>query len=173
MNREQILKNARLAGSVVRYHTFPMIHRETIGEHSWNVMRIYWQIWGPLPPELSTYFIWHDAGELVCGDLPFPIKANNPKLKAEMDVLEEEAVEGMNGISNSLQPILKIRAKACDLIDMWSLGCTELCMGNKVAQPIIDDTFKALEKLSLSMDDQNLIFKYLTKCKAFYKDNLS
>ena len=163
MNREILLSTARLAGEVVRYHTWPMHHRQTVGEHTWQVMRIYWQIWGDLPPELSTYFIWHDAGELACGDLPFPVKAHNAMLKTTMDALEDHAVRRMGGTIVTLTPILKLRAKACDLIDMHECGRAEVNMGNKFAQPIVDDTFKALEKMPFSIEDGNAIFKYLAK----------
>src|SRR4249920_1699779 len=145
MNRDQILSKARMAGEVQRYHTWPMHHRQTVGEHTWQVMRIYWQIWGPLTPELSTYFIWHDAGELACGDIPFPVKMNNRLLKTMMDGLEETAVEHMGGMTLKLSNGLKVRARACDLIDMHECGRAELLMGNTFAQPIIDDTYKALE----------------------------
>jgi len=163
MNREKLLSTARLAGEVVRYHTWPMHHRQTVGEHTWQCMRIYWQIWGPLPPELSTYFIWHDAGELACGDLPFPVKSRDPELKAAMDKLEDDAVRRMGGSHVVVTPLLKLRAKACDLIDMHECGRIEVAMGNKLAQPIVDDTFAALEKLTLSPEDGNAIFKYLAE----------
>jgi hypothetical protein len=163
MNREQLLSKARLAGEVIRYHTTPMHHRQTVGEHTWQCMRIYWQIWGALPVDLTTYFIWHDAGELACGDLPFPVKSINPTIKLEMDKLEEKAVERMGGDTNNISPILKVRAKACDLIDMHECGLAEVAMGNKFAQPIVDDTFKAIERLPLSGDDGMAIFKYLAQ----------
>jgi hypothetical protein len=163
MNRDNVLSMARLAGEVQRYHTWKMHHRQTVGEHTWQVMRIYWQIWGPLPPELSTYFIWHDAGELACGDVPFPVKANNPLLKETMDRLEYDAVQHMGGETVKLNYTLKLRAKACDLIDMHECGRNEVSMGNRFAQPIVDDTFKALEKLPFSLEDGNAVFKYLAK----------
>ncbi len=163
MNRERLLSTARLAGEVVRYHTWKMHHRQTVGEHTWQCMRIYWQIWGELPSELTTYFIWHDAGELACGDLPFPVKSRNATLKAEMDMLEEKAVARMGGSNHTLQHTLKIRAKACDLIDMHECGRDEVNMGNKFAQPIVDDTFRALENLALSMEDGMAVFKYLAR----------
>lgn len=142
-----------------------MIRRETIGEHTWQVMRIYFQIWGALPPELSTYFIWHDAGELACGDLPFPVKAHHPALKEAMDALEEQAVEIMGGAHVPLTPPFKARAKACDLIDMHECGLVEMAMGNRFAQPIVEDTLAALEALDLPSEDGNAVFKYLAKEK--------
>jgi hypothetical protein len=165
MKRDQVLAAARLAGEVIRYHTWPMHHRQTVGEHTWQVMRIYWQIWGPLPPELSSFFIWHDAGELATGDIPFPVKSMNPLLKKEMDRLENKAMEHMGGMLPALDHTLKVRAKACDVIDMYECGKVEVSMGNKFAQPIVEDTFKALEKLPLTPEDSMLIFKYLAKQK--------
>jgi hypothetical protein len=165
VKRENVLKRARFAGEVVRYHTWPMLRRQSVGEHTWQCIRIYWQIWGALPPELSTYFIWHDAGELACGDLPFPVKARNPVLKEAMDALEDAAVERMGGVNVPLAPALITRAKACDLIDMHECGIVEMAMGNRFAQPIVEDTFAALEKLALSPEDGNAVFKYLAKEK--------
>ena len=162
MKRADILAVARLAGEVVRYHTWPMHHRQTVGEHTWQVMRIYWQIWGPLPPSLTTYFIWHDAGELATGDIPFPVKAHNPNLKAEMDKLEEVSVLHMGGATVTLDLLSKVRAKACDLLDMHECGRVEMSMGNRFAQPIVEDTFSAIEKLPLSREDANAVFKYLS-----------
>jgi hypothetical protein len=69
----------------------------------------------------------------------------------------------MGGTVVTLTPILKLRAKACDLIDMHECGRAEVNMGNKFAQPIVDDTFKALEKMPFSIEDGNAIFKYLAK----------
>jgi hypothetical protein len=171
MKRHQVLTTSRLAGEVMRYHTWPMHHRQTVGEHTWQVMRIYWQIWGPLPPELSSFLIWHDAGEIATGDIPFPVKAQNPTLKAEMDALEDQAVTLMGGLLHALQEPLKVRAKACDIIDMYECGKAEVVMGNKFAQPIVDDTYTALERLPLSPDDSMMVFKYLARSHEVIEEN--
>ncbi len=164
MNRDEVHAQSRLAGQVRRYHTWMVLHQQSIGEHSWQCMRIWWQIWGPLPPEVTTYFIWHDAGELVAGDLPFPVKAKNPVLKDTMDELEDRAVKAMGGpAGHPPDGYNKIRAKACDLIDMYEYGLHERRLGNQYAEPIITDTYTALRKLSLSSEDQFAVSAYLAK----------
>ncbi len=164
MNREQVLSQSRLAGQVRRYHSWPVLHTQTIGEHSWQCMRIWWQIWGDLPPEVTTYFIFHDAGELYTGDIPFPVKARNSQLKSIMDELENKAVHEMGGPKGH-PPVdaNKIRAKACDLIDMYEYGLHERRLGNKYADPIITDTHAALRKLNLSTEDKFAVSAYLAK----------
>jgi hypothetical protein len=36
----------RNAGDVVRYHTRKVIHRQDVANHTWNVMRIYTELFG-------------------------------------------------------------------------------------------------------------------------------
>src|ERR1035438_1054365 len=93
--RQQVMADSRFAGDVVRYHTWPCIQRQTNAAHTWHIMRIYFQLFGPMPPATSTHILWHDAGELKTGDSPFPVKSHNPKLKAEMDRLELEQLTNM------------------------------------------------------------------------------
>lgn len=162
MTRDQVLSSARHAGTVRRYHTWLFHHQQTVGEHSWQLARIYFQIWGPLPAEVSTYFIWHDAGELVTGDLPFPVKKNNPHLKRECDYIEKLAVERMGGVNQTLIQHAK-RAKLCDLIDMLEYGQTELKMGNQYALPIVNDVHAEVMRLVKEFPDEDraLVSAYL------------
>lgn len=45
------------------------------------------------PNRLSTLALYHDAGEIITGDLPTPIKYNNDQLKTAYKKLEEQADE--------------------------------------------------------------------------------
>ena len=163
ITRAQVLRNARHAGSVVRYHTWKMHQVQTVADHSWNCCRIYFALWGPLPPEISTHFIWHDTGELVLGDLPFPVKAENPELKYICDKIEYNAIVDMGGSPSMLSDRDKVRTKVCDLLDMYELGMVELQMGNRFGQPIVDDIGHSLELLlrKLSAEDVVLVRQYV------------
>lgn len=161
MRRSQVLSNARLAGDVMRYHTWPTLQRQTVAAHTWHIMRIYYQIWGPLPPEISTFILWHDTGELRTGDPPYPVKAKNPEFKRLHDQLEQEAVRDMGGSAAELAEPLKTRAKACDLIEMLEFGHIEALMGNQFAQPIIDDMREHLKALTLTALEWDAVVRYL------------
>lgn len=166
MNRQQVLATARLAGEVVRYHTWPTHRRQSVGEHTWQVLRIYWQIFGPPSPEVTTDILWHDAPELVTGDPPFPIKACNPALKAEYDRLEPRALADMGGRRGvELTAYERRRIKCCDLLEMHEFGVQELRMGNEYARPIVSDTAAALDKLmeDLSADDLVRLRGYVSR----------
>jgi len=147
MYRDQIRTNPRVAGMVRRYHTWPILRQQTVGEHSYHAMRIWFQMWGELPPRVSTHFIWHDAGELVVGDLPYPVKSQNPKLKAMVDDLEADAVLDMGGRMEELSPGDCVRAKLCDYIEMWEFGMLEVAMGNRFAEPIVRDLAPVIKNI--------------------------
>lgn len=168
ITRKDVLTNARFAGSLRRYHTWPVLQQQTNAEHTWHVMCIFFQIWGPLPPHISTYLLWHDAGEIVTGDLPFPFKANNPDIKVKITKLEHGAITGMGGQVPQLSADEASRVKAADLIEMHLFGCQEMLLGNKFGGPIIDDTYAALTKLPLDGEDTERVFSYLElECRIF------
>jgi hypothetical protein len=143
--RSEVLMSLRMAGQVVRYHTWPMLRRETVAEHTWSVMRIYAQLFGvPDTPHVLMHILYHDVGEVQVGDIPFPVKRNNPDLKREMDRLEDDALSKMGVEYFILSPLEAWRVKVCDIMDMLEAGVQEMMMGNRYAQPIVDDTYGAL-----------------------------
>lgn len=145
MERRDFVAQARFAGTVERYHVWPTIRRQTVADHTFGVLRLYWQIFGPLPAPVSTAIIWSDAGELSAGDMPFHAKAASPELKAHMDRLEAAAVANMGGpVSTPLLSSTRKRIKVCDLLEMHEFGLMEVAMGNTFAEVIVNDTWAAL-----------------------------
>ena len=146
MRREDITENPRMAGRVQRYHTWPTIQTQTNADHTWNVMRIYWTIFGDLLPNVTSYLIWHDCGEIVPGDVPHPVKRDHPELGELHKGIETVTVDNMifpktiNKISNDLI----VRCKICELIEMHEFACVELAMGNRYALPVFDVTLEGI-----------------------------
>ena len=171
MNREQIHANARFAGQVLRYHTWPVHRQQSVGEHTWQVMRIWSELWGPMMSEaVSAFILWHDAGELVTGDLPFPVKARNPDLKSKIDELEDQAVYVMGGPAPSDSAIShedSVRVKICDLLEMYEFGLCEVQMGNQFAKPIVDDIAASVTDMvgRLLPEDQEKIKSYMSRVR--------
>lgn len=168
MKHEHVQTSARMAGQVKRYHTWPNVRPQTTGEHMWQAMRIWWQIWGPMPPAVSTYLLWNDAGELVSGDVSFMAKRRSPALKKALDVLEEEAIAEMGGPKTFLiSDYQKMQAKVCDLIEMLEYGLTELAFGNNFGEPIVAVTHVAVlqQMKKLTKVDRGFVRAYLKKMK--------
>lgn len=169
MKRERITNSPRLAGLVKRYHTWPTIREQTVAEHTWHVMRIYQTVFFNPQYETLVNILYHDIGEVQTGDIPFPVKAQNPCLKKQMDGLERDALARMNiglfGISDEE----KLKVKICDLLEMHEYGIEEVVKGNKFALPIVDDTadyiMELLKELPSSRD-QDFVLSYMAELRV-------
>lgn len=156
----------RRAGAVRRYHTWPTIQTQTVAEASWNVVRILVTIWPDAPAEAITHALLNDCGEIVTGDLPFPVKRDNRVLKDEIVRLEETAIidMGLAPQESCRDQVWRDRVKICDMLEMWEFGLDETAMGNRYAQPIVEGTLNDVARLiqvfRLSNDDFNRIKGY-------------
>ena len=156
---DHVTSNPRLAGRVKRYHSWPTIQEQTVGERCWQVALIYERIFGELSPAVERFIRHHDTAELITGDPPFPVKSTHPAMKAAYDVLEVEAFERLK---LAPPPILDkdelTRIKICDLLEMMCFGMIEREMGNMLGVPIIKRTRQAalvhVSKLSAKELDQ-------------------
>ncbi len=154
MKPSDITTDPRLAGLVKRYHTWPTITTQSTAEHSWQVYRIYYELFGRPSEGTSYYIMFHDLGEIVTGDLPYPIKSENPQLKKTIDNLEAEAITLM-GISSYVlvDPTEIFRVKLCHMLEMMEFGLQEHNMGNLYAGPIWERCLEAARKLIAQMPE--------------------
>jgi 5'-deoxynucleotidase YfbR-like HD superfamily hydrolase len=166
----------RLAGRVIRYHAWPTIQTQTVGEHSWQVALVYEQIFGPLSPPVERFIRLHDVAELVLGDIPFPQKSLNPGLKAEFDRAEHKALEKLLVWPlDDLSEIERVRVKVCDLLEMMLFGMDERELGSLHALPIIIRTCQAaLDKTAdLPDNERQFVFRFIDKAHSRHKLVLS
>jgi hypothetical protein len=161
--RQNIRASARIGGGVKRYHTWPVHQMQTVADHSYHCIRIWCQIFGPPSPDVTVYFIWHDVGEMVTGDLPYPVKRDHPMLKEIADQIELQAVKDMRGTPVHLDDLDKLRTKVADLLEMHEFGIHELHLGNRYAEPIAADTMTNVLLLSkqLPQAEHRAVLKYL------------
>lgn len=137
MIRDQIEHNLRFSGQVLRYHTWPVIRQQSVGEHTWQVMRIYYQCFGLPRPEVWEAMLLHDAPEVQTGDIPFGAKVRSQKVREGNKEAEDQWMEHMGLQWPMLTDIEHWTMKMCDLLEMYEYGLTERRMGNQCAEPII------------------------------------
>lgn len=177
-DRESVTYSLRGAGEVQRYHTWPTIRRQSVGEHTWQVMRIWLQVFGPMSPEVSTAILLHDAGERVTGDMPFPFKREVPGLKEIMDAAEVAALQRMLGDRwediSVLTDYERMQLKICDLIEMAEFGSTEVMMGNRYAETIVDCTLQSALEICSSLPDHlsSSVMSYLDSVSGIIVENI-
>lgn len=162
MATDYVTDYLRLAGSVVRYHAWPTLQTQTVGEHCWQVAMIYEQIFGVLSLPVERFIRIHDVAELVVGDIPFPTKRNNPELKAAFNKVEAQALEMLGIAEASVTELEATRIKVCDLLEMTAFGMIDRELGSMLAVPIIIRTMAAATELAkkLPRHEYNAVLLY-------------
>lgn len=157
---DAVTGSLRHAGGVERYHTWPTIRKQTVADHCYHVLRIYYEIFGPPSAEVTTYVLFHDSPEVKYGDPPFPAKREHPELKRVYSELEADYYGKMFGFDHAdlVSADEKIKVKVCDLLEMWEFGKVELKMGNQYARLIVDRTLEAAKMVGVDHINKILNF---------------
>lgn len=157
----EVINDPRLAGKTIRYHTWPYLRPQTVGEHSWQIARILLTI-APEQPRLLQHAIVHDMGEIAVGDIPYPVKRNNPDLAAVMNRLEDEALQKLENTFNTsyrveLSQEEKWIVKLAELIEMFEHGREEQILGNGFMEKVAERCYDAAADMIavvISVNDQ-------------------
>lgn len=132
---EGIETDPRIAGQVTRYHTWIRTRDQSVGEHSWQIMRILLTVWPSAPRKLLVHAVLHDIGEMA-GDIPYPGKRNDNILKERMDAAETRLHREMEERWD-LPPAVVLNQyeyrvfKLCENLEMWEWGLQEQNRGNR------------------------------------------
>ena len=150
----------RAAGQVKRYHTQTTIQSQTVSEHTWQMLRIWLELFGRPSADIATAIVLHDVGEEKTGDLPHMVKRDYPELKRILSKIEKEhahiLVDRCRHKDNDIiRPGLFdlsssdiIRIKMCELIEMAEFALDEYNLGNqKRAIDIVDNVKRAFVEL--------------------------
>lgn len=146
MFREDMMSSRQLAGRVKRYHTWPVHHLQTVGEHSARVATLYVELFGIPRAEVLYYILHHDSGEFSAGDPPFPVKQIFPEYKRGHVAAEKMGLDKLGVELPDLAQFETNRVKVADLAEMHEFGVVEMTMGNKYAEPIVRDTWVAVHE---------------------------
>lgn len=165
MKREQVHSCGQVANRVRRYHTWPVIHQQTTGEHANRVLQIYVELFGLPRAEVLYYISVHDAGEQYAGDCQYGAKRAVPELKAALSIAEGIGYQNLGIKPPELEPAEWTQFKLCDLLEMWEFAWVEYCMGNSYAIPVFESTQEAAYKMSIDTPHEDLVYKWIDKNK--------
>lgn len=168
--RSDTMQNWHLASRVRRYHTWPMITEETVGQHSHGVLMIFLRYFARVFTAERVVVIvrWiaeHDLPELWTGDSPFPVKARYPALKEALAQPETDAEIALGVVPCGLNDGERAVVKICDLLQMHLYGRYEHNLGNRYALPIVHDTLTAATTVAADY------YGYVTLINNFVEDH--
>ena len=148
-------------------HALAMIRRDILG------------LPGPDPDRCAVAALYHDASEILTGDLPTPIKYDNPDIKAAYKQLERVAG---NKLLDMLPPALRSSyehlvleddpeatpiVKAADKLSAHIKCIEEQKTGNTEFDSAASQTWKAMKEMALPELDW-----FLDNCLAAFSCNL-
>lgn len=168
----------RLSGQIQRYHTWPTIRKQTIAEHCWQILRIYFSVVDKVNHHMVTHIMFHDIGETAIGDLPYPVKSENHDLKKQLDYIEQKSCLLQLRYWNAFRPILFTEEDAklfkdIELVEMGEFGLDEMCLGNSHAFIVADRCLKKVYHNEPCARLIQYIMKRLDIFHSQYKNELS
>lgn len=146
-NKYKTMRAIREGGQVTRGHTIRHIMPYTVGSHSFDVASIILMLHPDPSVNLLRAALWHDVAERFTGDIPAPVKWENPEFSKELTKVEEKVL-GKIGIPD-VESCLTVEElswlKGADRLELRMWCKDELSLGNS-------NVIGTLKMLELWMD---------------------
>jgi 5'-deoxynucleotidase YfbR-like HD superfamily hydrolase len=144
---------------VQRWHTRPTHRSQNVAEHTWQVMRLYIEMFGVPSSHVLMSVMYHDAAELVTGDVPFSAKRfgeTGSDLKKVLTRLEHEASIVMElPTHNSVTALDAARLKICDLLDMVEFAREAQLAGDHRLDDVYDGLREIVRHMVRDLDQED------------------
>lgn len=122
---------------VRRYHNKRPLHPQDVGQHTARMLALLVIMFGnECSQALLKAVLVHDLAEGKYGDVPSPTKRMIPTLKAELDKLENEFLEGLDLEYESILGERERRwLKLVDYLEGYLYSDEEVALGNTAFAP--------------------------------------
>lgn len=103
-----------------------------------------------ISPAVIFRIIFHDVGEHITGDLPYPVKKDNPTLKTEVSTIEQQSCNAQFKYWDVPEHEVRIDRseeiliKQIELIEMAEFGLDQMCLGNQHGMIVASRCLKAV-----------------------------
>lgn len=134
------------------------------------------------PDRVATAALFHDAPEIITGDLPTPIKYFNPAIKSAYDQVEAVAQDKLLGmlppeLTEAYAPLLRVEdpkvrcyIKAADKLAAWLKCLEERKAGNREFVQAEEETLHALK--DMNMDEVTWFLEHMGEAFGLTLDEL-
>ena len=134
------------------------------------------------PDRVATAALFHDAQEIITGDLPTPIKYFNPAIKSAYDQVEAVAQDKLLGmlpheLTEAYTPLLRVEdpkvrcyIKAADKLAAWLKCLEERKAGNREFVQAEEETLHALK--DMNMDEVTWFLEHMGEAFGLTLDEL-
>jgi hypothetical protein len=110
---------------------------ETVGQHTANLINILIFLYGDVPSKVLLRAIYHDAPELVTGDVPAPAKWMSKELNESLELMEARVQNDIGLFNEPLPEIDEAMLKYADMMDLCFKSVEEITVGNQLFFPLL------------------------------------
>lgn len=134
------------------------------------------------PDSVATAALFHDAPEIITGDMPTPIKYYNPELKSAykqvervaqdklLSMLPRELVPAYEPLVRESDEQIRRYVKAADKLSAWLKCQEELKAGNSEFRRAADETLSSL--MAMDMEEVTYFMDHLSEAFRLTLDDL-
>ena len=149
------------SGDIKRYHTLPTVGEQTNATHSWGVAVIATYLHPDLNARVLLKALMHDVGEIETGDIPAPVKWENPELKKQLSVLEARVEKNLE-IEYTLTEYEQRIFKQADMFELLFFCVKQRKLGNCHINHVFSNGVEKLSEGDLNGRGQELLGYLLT-----------
>ena len=149
------------SGDIKRYHTLPTIGEQTNATHSWGVAVIATYLHPNLSAKILLKALMHDVGEIETGDIPAPVKWENPELKKQLHLLEEKVAKNLE-IDYELTEYEQTIFKQADMFELLFFCVKQRRLGNRHINHVFSNGVEKLSDGNLNEQGNKLLGFLLT-----------
>lgn len=149
----------RRAARVQRLHTIPTPYRQSVGEHTFGVLAVLFEITTP-SAELLTTALFHDVTEAALGDIPATTKWASEVLETALKGLEEDCKQTHSIPTSSLSDEERSLLKFADFVEL-AMFCLEEAPANKRLLVVVENCLKAIERRGLHHCNDKTEYLYI------------
>lgn len=161
---DKILEVAhRAVGKVQRFHTEFTIQTQTISDHVYNILRIYYAVFGPPPEDMLVRIIFHDFEEYFIGDIPH-WASSIPEIQEFKYEQERLLWKRYNIPITFFGPNKEFRLRICDWIEALEFMLDEELLGNATLRHGLERLYEKVQmECALADRDGAAAMGYLEK----------
>lgn len=131
------LKLMRAAARVARNHVMHTNHAQTVGEHTFGVIALVYEVVAPRVPSSNLLLsaLYHDATEAVRGDPPAPVVWHHRELAVGYESADDSISESFNLPVLDLTEWEEQVLRFCDSFEYVLYAIEEVDSGNLIFLP--------------------------------------
>lgn len=132
-NQGTEILSLRASGLVKRWHVITTLREQTVAEHSAQALSLLLLLHPDPSIRLIKAILWHDSSELKCGDVPSPVRRENPELDAAYRRAERALAKKSHPSYAEIELTLteKQWLQAVDVLELWLHCHDETMLGNQ------------------------------------------